>query len=104
MFKIGKSAQENTLLVSSSRPKDVWFHVKDAPSAHLLYLNDNEDDLKTLKSNGTIYKMALQLKVSSAKFKKMQNVNVNYCFVDNVQVTETPGLVILSKKPSIITV
>lgn len=92
-FQIGKSAQDNTQLILSSEPLDVWFHVADAPSAHLVYHNENQVDLDLLRSNGTIYRMALELKKRS-KYRKLPNIKVIYCYVKDVVLTDTPGRVI----------
>ena len=38
----GKSAKGNDKLLDESSPKDVWFHVADAPSSHIILSNPTE--------------------------------------------------------------
>lgn len=92
-FHIGKNAKDNTQLVLSSEPLDVWFHIADFPSAHLVYHNTERAALDTLRSNGTIYRMAVELKKWS-KYRKYPNIKVIYCYVQDVTLTSTPGRVI----------
>lgn len=91
-FQIGKNAEDNTRLVLSSGPLDVWFHIADLPSAHLVYRNHNGASLDVLRSNGTIYRMALELKKRS-KYRKFQGIKVIYCCVQDVVITSSPGRV-----------
>jgi predicted ribosome quality control (RQC) complex YloA/Tae2 family protein len=91
-YKIGKNASDNTMLVVSSTPYDVWFHIHNETSAHLVYYNPDKLSLETLRSNGTIYRMAIALKKQS-KYRKYLNISVLYCYIKDVTTTNTPGLV-----------
>jgi len=91
-FRIGKSAMENSMLVMQSSENDVWFHINGLPSAHLVYFNPKCESLEKLRSQNTIYIMALELKKKS-KYSKLNNIEVIYSFVKNVTPTTKPGLV-----------
>ena len=43
---LGENAEDNESLLARSRPKDLWFHLSDFPSAHciLVYNEDPPDD------------------------------------------------------------
>jgi predicted ribosome quality control (RQC) complex YloA/Tae2 family protein len=38
----GKSAKGNDKLLDESSPKDVWFHIADGPSSHIILSNPTE--------------------------------------------------------------
>jgi predicted ribosome quality control (RQC) complex YloA/Tae2 family protein len=49
MFHIGRDRYENWDLIDGSRPCDVWFHVEDAPSSHVvLEMEGLEGGIKSL--------------------------------------------------------
>jgi predicted ribosome quality control (RQC) complex YloA/Tae2 family protein len=91
-FTIGKNAEDNTRLVLASEPHDVWFHVQGMTSAHLVYKNPDNLSLDDLRSNGTIYRMAVTLKQRS-KYRKIPTLPMDYCYINDVTTTSTPGLV-----------
>jgi predicted ribosome quality control (RQC) complex YloA/Tae2 family protein len=97
-FVIGKNAAENTDLIKGSFDYDIWFHVKDKPSPHLILRNPEILSLETLRQTGTLYLMALELKKHS-KYKKEGNVEFMYCYVKNLTMTSIPGLVKTINKP-----
>jgi predicted ribosome quality control (RQC) complex YloA/Tae2 family protein len=38
---IGKSAKENWKLIDDSMPNDIWFHLDDVPSSHVILKTSN---------------------------------------------------------------
>lgn len=91
-YQIGRNAVENTELVLRASEMDVWFHIHQVPSAHLIYYNPEATDLQTLRKKGIIYKMALELKKSS-KYHKCNNIEVIYDYIKNITPLTKPGLV-----------
>lgn len=91
-FIVGKNAEDNTKLVQTANDKDVWFHIDDLPSAHLILKNPEEMDLKGLRKQGVIYQMALFLKQKS-KYRKCNNIAIIYDFCKNVTPLDKSGLV-----------
>lgn len=100
-YVIGKDAKDNTFLIDSSFDYDVWFHVKDQPSPHLIYRNPQMHSLDTLRQSGILYQMAIKLKKHS-KYSKEINVLFIYCYIKNLKTTDTPGLVHTLSKPLIL--
>jgi predicted ribosome quality control (RQC) complex YloA/Tae2 family protein len=101
LYVIGKDAKDNTRIIESSFEYDVWFHVKDQPSPHLIYRNPQMHSLDTLRQTGILYQMAIQLKKHS-KCSKENNVVFIYCYIKNLKTTSTPGLVKTIIKPLIL--
>ena len=95
-YIIGKHAHDNTHLVILANKNDIWFHINDLPSAHLIMYNPNNESLEKLRRSGIIYKMAVALKKSS-KYSKINNISMVYTTIDNVSPTSTPGLVTIKK-------
>lgn len=91
-FRIGKNAVENTELVLQSSDRDVWFHIRDNPSAHLVYFNPSSISLGELRRTGIIYRMALELKKRS-KYSKKNTIQVIYDYIENINPTPKPGMV-----------
>ena len=95
---VGQNQKENETLCAEARKifqsgtSVLWFHLADTSSPHGFIFGDNP-------SKENIYRAATLVKKYS-KEKKTCNVKVNYLSIENVQKTDTPGMVILSKKPS----
>lgn len=91
-YQIGRNATENTELVLRSSAMDVWFHVNDQPSAHLIYYNPDGLDLDHLRKKGVIYRMALTLKKKS-KYRSFNNIEIIYDYIKNITPLTKPGMV-----------
>ena len=99
---VGQNQKENETLCAEARKifqsgtSVLWFHLADTSSPHGFIIGNNP-------TKDNIYRAALLVKKYS-KEKKMCNVKVNYLSIEHVQKTDTPGMVILTKKPSNINV
>ena len=95
-IKIGKSAAENTELVKNANKSDIWFHLSDSPSCHVvLETNSNKVPLHKVP----LHKVPKQVISRCAYLCKMHsktshNCKVIYTQIENVQITQTPGQVI----------
>lgn len=90
-IKIGKSAVENTELVKNANKSDIWFHLSDSPSCHVvLETNSNKVPLHKVPRQ-VISRCAYLCKMHS---KTSHNCKVIYTQIENVQITRTPGQVI----------
>jgi predicted ribosome quality control (RQC) complex YloA/Tae2 family protein len=87
---IGQNAQENWDLIDNSDNDDIWFHLDDMPSSHVV-LKLNGLNIKDLPKQ-VIYKAAVACKKNS-KAKSLNSVNVIYTFIKNVTKAETVGSV-----------
>jgi predicted ribosome quality control (RQC) complex YloA/Tae2 family protein len=87
---IGGNAKENDQIIKESHPMDLWFHLSNVPSAHLV-----------LKSKGDKIPRRYINEISGMLFennkKYMTNTNVIYTEIRNVKRTDVPGRVITKK-------
>ena len=90
-IKIGQNARDNDLIVSEAEQTDVWFHLADYPSCHLI-ISVNEDH--PIDKQMIIY--CSQLVKSRTKYKNIPKLTINYCPIKQVHRTKTKGLVTLS--------
>jgi predicted ribosome quality control (RQC) complex YloA/Tae2 family protein len=93
-IKAGQSAQENWDLIKSSAQNDIWFHVKDEPSCHVvLTLGERK---KAPHKSVFIFCAVLCKKGSNVRFSK--NVQIIYTDIKNVKIkkTDKPGTVTAS--------
>jgi|SaaInlV_150m_DNA_4_1039716.scaffolds.fasta_scaffold01961_6 hypothetical protein len=92
IFIAGKCAKDNQTLVLESSSKDLWFHLADFPSAHLVAKIDsemlNKDQLRLIIKRGSSL-----LKSVSNKQKSMPNLGIHYTYIENVRPTDVDGLV-----------
>jgi predicted ribosome quality control (RQC) complex YloA/Tae2 family protein len=91
-IKIGQNQYENQLLLESMNPEHTWFHISGFPSPHLV-IDANYENL----SKAMIYKIAILLK-QNTKYRKENNIDIDYTLRKNLQLTETPGMVYLRGK------
>lgn len=92
-FYIGKNAKNNFEVIDLGNPDDIWFHLKDESSCHVVVrlpedMKINKKDLMKIIKRG-----ALLCKENTAKVASLKNVEVIYTAIKNVQKTSTPGMV-----------
>ena len=93
-IKIGQNERENQNLLENVDPNHTWFHLSDYPSPHL-FINVDFN----LLSKKDIYVIAVILK-QNTKYKKENNVSIDYILRKNLEMTNKPGLVKLKTKGS----
>jgi predicted ribosome quality control (RQC) complex YloA/Tae2 family protein len=91
-IKIGQNQYENQELLESMNPEHTWFHLSDFSSPHL-FIDVNYETL----SKVMIYKIAILLK-QNTKYRKENNINIDYTLRKNLQLTKTPGMVYIKGK------
>jgi predicted ribosome quality control (RQC) complex YloA/Tae2 family protein len=100
-IQIGRSAAENTALVSAAKGTDIWFHVHQAPSCHVILKNDAKIHAIPHK---VIKRCAYLCKVNSkerpkerandlANPKECNSCEIVYAYISNVTPTDIPGQV-----------
>ena len=87
-IKIGRSAIENTELVKNANKSDIWFHLSDSPSCHVVLTCETK--LNQVPHN-VISRCAYLCKMHS---KTLAKSKVIYTQIENVQVIKIPGQVI----------
>ena len=89
---VGKNKKENFAIIDESIDTDVWFHVNDEPSCHVILKNINK--LRDIP-NQVIKRCAYICKINSkSKFKK--HCSIIYTQIKNVIKTEHEGQVAVS--------
>ena len=89
-IKIGKCRKENDALVRSSLPTDMWFHLANVPSCHVVVSNYSKD-LKELPKQ--VIKRCACLCIAHSKPASKKNIPVSYTHVTNLINTSVLGQV-----------
>ena len=98
-FMVGTNAQDNFAVIDSADPDDVWFHVKDLPSCHVVAkIPDDVDSKKELLS---IIKRGAIICKQHSKYTSTQNLEIVYTRIKNVKKTNVPGSVLLDTSSSV---
>ena len=87
-IKIGRSAIENTELVKNASKSDIWFHLSDSPSCHVIL--ETKVNLNLINRQ-VISRCAYLCKMHS---KTLAKSKVIYTQIENVQTTRIAGQVV----------
>lgn len=106
-FWCGSNAQNNFDIISQSESSDIWFHIADYPSAHViarlsLYPNLEQIDRSDKKLMSLIIKQGAVLCKQISKYNSIKNVSITYAQISNIKLTETLGTVSVSLGKNII--
>lgn len=84
-FYIGKNSKQNTYLISEIAHKnDFWFHVKDAPGAHIV--------VKTNNLNEDVIRMAAKLAALYSDLSESSSIPVDYTEIKYLRkIPRRPG-------------
>ena len=105
---VGQSKEENWSLIDKSKQNDIWFHLADHPSCHVVinlaeHKNKDKDKKnREIISNKTIYYVASLCKEHS-KLKKIKKITVIYTEIKYIKKGKEIGSV-YTKKTKRITV
>lgn len=99
-FKLGKNAADNFDIIESSQTNDIWFHIDDHSSCHVIAsipddTNFNKKQLLYIIKQGAI------LCKQHSKYKSQQNVSIIYTYIKNVTMTNIIGSVITENTKTI---
>lgn len=86
---IGQNSHENTELVDTSDQKNIWFHVVNAPSCHVVL----KTECKIRDVPLQVIKWCASACKKHSKSKCVQNCEIVYTQIENVQTTKIPGQV-----------
>jgi len=95
---VGHNAIENWQIIDISKPNDLWFHLQDMPSSHVVL--SIPSNIKKV-SKQTINKCALLCKEHS-KMANYKNIKVIYTDIRNIKKSTEIGSVITKKTTTII--
>ncbi len=88
IIKIGKNKNENWDLVKNSDKDDIWFHLNDYPSCHVIVNTDGEKKL-----DNKILKRAAVLCKENSKFSNIKNLEIIYTKIKNIKLGDEIGSV-----------
>ena len=91
VYTIGKSAQDNHDIIDEANPTDLWFHVEDNSSSHVIAKLDESYDRKQLKY---IVKQGAILCKQHSRYSNVKQLNIIYTIIENISKTNIPGSVI----------
>lgn len=100
-IKIGQNAKENWNLIDDSDPFDLWFHLDDYPSSHVIISQDLNSDPDIFYPNQIISLAADYCKTHS-KQKNLSKIKVVYTQIQNLTKGKEIGSVFVSEKKYII--
>ena len=90
IIHIGANAKDNWNIIDMAKPNDIWFHVEDHPSAHVILIVPTE--LTQIKD---VSKMTLKYRANLCKKNKenKDQMNVIYTQIKNVTKADKEGSV-----------
>lgn len=94
-FLVGTYARDNFEIIDESEPTDLWFHLSDTSSCHVIAKMPQDIKLDKKQKMQIIKQGALICKQNS-RYKSDRSVDVIYTSLSNVIKTEIVGQVITS--------
>lgn len=91
-YSVGSNASDNFKIIDEANENDLWFHVDELPSCHVIAeipKNLSKKDLKYICKKGAL------LCKQYSKFASMKDLCIVYTQIKNVEKTETIGSVII---------
>jgi predicted ribosome quality control (RQC) complex YloA/Tae2 family protein len=90
-FYIGKNAKHNNQIIDAANDDDIWFHVKDLPSCHIIAVIP--EDIIDKKDLRYIIKRGALLCKSRSKYTSIKKLDIVYTNVKNITKTEIEGTI-----------
>jgi len=105
VVKLGQSDIENSKLVSKASQKDWWFHLANAPSPHALtFYALSTVENHNLEKDSNLKNLMAEIVKQHSKQKFFKTSKLHYCQRKNLKLGDKPGLVLLKKTPSSLTI
>ena len=92
---VGTNAKENWDLIDGAEPDDLWFHVDDFSSGHVLIKErfDTKTNLQQIHYPNQIISIGSQYCKSQSKFKDKKKLKIIYTQISNIKKGKTIGSV-----------
>jgi predicted ribosome quality control (RQC) complex YloA/Tae2 family protein len=90
---IGKNKNENWAIIDDASGTDLWFHISEMPSCHVLLKNDEK---LRLVPRQVIKRCAYLCKINSAA-KTVPKCDIVYATISNVKKTDIVGQVTVTQ-------
>jgi predicted ribosome quality control (RQC) complex YloA/Tae2 family protein len=94
---IGKNKNDNFAIIDESVETDIWFHVENEPSCHVILKNTS----KTHVIPKQVIKRCAYLCKINSKAKTQKKSTVIYTTINNVIKTDIPGQVTVTNVKSV---
>jgi hypothetical protein len=91
-YLLGTNAQDNFDIIDESEPTDMWFHLANTSSCHVIAKMPQDITLDKKQKQQIIKQGALICKQNS-KSKSEQSVNIIYTLISNITKTDIIGQV-----------
>ena len=92
---VGRNKEDNFKIIDDSHDNDLWFHIEDEPSCHVILKNPDKTSINKIPKQ-VVKHCAYQCKINS-KAKYLGKCNVIYTPLFNVLKTEIVGKVAVSE-------
>ena len=92
-IKIGETSGENDEIIRESNQSDVWFHMHNLPSCHVIIKNTKEHPITKQMIN-----YCANLVKENTKYRNLPKVKINYTQIKNVKKTDVKGRVHIKGK------
>lgn len=92
-FLVGTCAQDNFDAIEISEPDDIWFHVRDGSSCHVIAKMPSEEKMDKHIIRKIITQGAVLCKQES-RYKSVKKLAIIYTKIQNVEKTHIVGSVI----------
>jgi predicted ribosome quality control (RQC) complex YloA/Tae2 family protein len=102
-FHVGKSQQENHAVIDMGQPDDIWFHLADTSSSHVVAVVPVGSVDRKMRG-AIIRRGALLCKINTAKMAGSKNVAVTYARCKDITKGSIPGQVLIHGESQVITI
>lgn len=90
-ISIGKNKEKNWQLIDASQPNDIWFHIDNQPSCHVILKNADEVKMRDIPRQ-VLKRAAYLCKINSAA-KTQAKCDVIYAPISAITKTSIVGQV-----------
>ena len=101
-FYIGKNAKDNFKVIDMGEPDDLWFHVKNETSCHVVALISHIPYLEKEEMKMIVKEGSLLCKENTFKVASLKNVAIDYTFLKNIKKTKIVGTVLTQNLKTIV--
>lgn len=96
-FIIGQNAQDNFDIIDNAKPNDLWFHVHNESSCHVIASIPSDEKFNKKQIQKIVTQGACICK-KNAKCKSNKEVTIVYTYVANIVKTHITGQVHLTNE------
>ena len=100
-FIVGGNAQENHNIIDDANPHDIWFHLNNVSSCHVICKIPENIEINK-KAQLKIAKQGALICKENSRYYKEKNIEINYTKIIYVTKLETPGAVTIKNEKKII--